>query len=266
MAWTVKRARLDNGLTLPYAEQGDPGGVPVMLVHGYADSWRSFEPLLPHLPASIHAYAMTLRGHGDADCPPEGYALTDMGDDVAAFMDAVGLDGAIIAGASSGGYISQQVAADHPDRVRGMVLVGSPRSFQDKPAFEASQPVIQALTDPIDSRFVREFGGGDLYANLSPDTFVNMVSENLKVPAHVWKAVYEGFRDSSPPSETGRISTPTLILWGDQDTFIPRHDQEALQAAIRRSRLVVYEGVGHMVLLEQPARVSDDLVSFVEQV
>lgn len=266
MTWTIRQARLDNGVTLPYVEQGDPGGVPVVLVHGYADSWRSFEPLLPRLPTSIHAFAMTLRGHGDADRPPGGYALTDMGDDVAAFMAVAGLDDAIIAGASSGGYIAQQVAAAHPDRVRSMVLIGSPRSFHDKPAFVASQPVIEALTDPIDPRFVREFGGGDLYANLSPDAFESMVHENLKVPAHVWRAAYEGFRDSSPPSETGSISAPTLILWGDQDTFILRHDQEALQAAIPRSRLVVYEGTGHLVLLEQPARVSEDLVSFVAQV
>jgi len=266
MGWTIQQARLENGVTLPYVEQGDPGGVAVVLVHGYADSWRAFEPLLSHLPASIHAFAMTLRGHGDADRPPGGYTLVDMSDDVTAFMDAVGLDDAMIAGASSGGYIAQQVAADRPDRVRGLVLIGSPRSFHDKPAFLASEPVIQALTDPIDPRFVREFGGGDLYTNLSADAFEIMVNESLKVPAHVWKAVYRGFHDSAPPSETGKISAPTLILWGDQDTFISRQDQEALQAAIPRSRLVVYEGAGHLVLLEHPARVAEDLVSFVEQV
>lgn len=265
MAWTLQRSRLDNGLVLPYAAQGDPGGVPVVLVHGYADSWRIFEPLLAHLPASIRAFALTLRGHGDADSPPAGYALADMAGDVAAFMDAVELDNAILAGASSGGYIAQQLAVAYPDRVRGLVLIGSPRSFQDKPAFLASQPVIQGLTDPIDPRFVQEFGGEDFYANLSPDAFERMVNESLKVPAHVWKAVYEGFRASAPPSGMSRISAPTLILWGDRDSFIPRHDQEALQAAIPRSRLVVYEGAGHLVAIEQPARVAQDLVAFVAQ-
>lgn len=50
----IKRVQLSNGLNLPYVEQGDPSGVPVVLLHAFADSWRSFEVVLRHLPQSIH--------------------------------------------------------------------------------------------------------------------------------------------------------------------------------------------------------------------
>ena len=57
-------------------------GVPVVLLHGVTDSWRSFEPVLDHLPAAVHAYALTQRGQGDAS-RPGSYRLDDLVDDVA---------------------------------------------------------------------------------------------------------------------------------------------------------------------------------------
>ena len=57
----VQRIKLPNGIELPYVEQGDPTGVPVLFLHGYSDSWHSFEPMLPHLPPSIRAIALTDR-------------------------------------------------------------------------------------------------------------------------------------------------------------------------------------------------------------
>jgi non-heme chloroperoxidase len=62
----IESAALANGLKLRYLEQGDPSGVAVVLLHAFADSWRSFERLLPCLPRSIRAFTVTQRGHGDA--------------------------------------------------------------------------------------------------------------------------------------------------------------------------------------------------------
>ena len=70
----IHTVTLPNLGTLPYVAQGDPSGVPVLLLHGTTDSWRSFEAVLPHLPTSMHAIALTQRGHGDATRPVTGYA------------------------------------------------------------------------------------------------------------------------------------------------------------------------------------------------
>jgi pimeloyl-ACP methyl ester carboxylesterase len=68
---------LASGVTLRYVEQGDRSGVSVLLLHGFTDSWRSFELVLPHLPTSIRAVALTQRGHGDADRPAAGCRTRD---------------------------------------------------------------------------------------------------------------------------------------------------------------------------------------------
>ena len=94
---------LRSGLGLPYVEQGDRDGVPVVLLHAWVDSYRSFDRVLAVLPEAVHAFAFDQRGHGDAAKPAEGYGLGEFADDVGAFMDAVGLDAAVLVGASSGG-------------------------------------------------------------------------------------------------------------------------------------------------------------------
>jgi rifampin ADP-ribosylating transferase len=138
---------LRTGVTVSYAEQGDRSGVPVVLLHAWGESADCFDRLLPLLPATIHAVAFDQRGHGAADKPASGYALVDLADDVTAFMDAVGLTSAVLVGSSSGGYVAQQVAVPSPHRVRGLVLVGSPRSLHGRPAFADE---VDRLTDPID--------------------------------------------------------------------------------------------------------------------
>ncbi|MCU0522788.1 MAG: alpha/beta fold hydrolase, partial [Anaerolineae bacterium] len=75
-------AEIRSGLRMPYLEQGDPLGVPLVLVHAVGDSQRIFERLLDQLPRTIHAFAPTLRGHGDASRPTSGYRSSDFAADL----------------------------------------------------------------------------------------------------------------------------------------------------------------------------------------
>ncbi|MCZ0978297.1 alpha/beta fold hydrolase [Streptomyces diastatochromogenes] len=103
-AVAVHNAVLGEGRpVLPYAETGRSGGTPLVLVHGYLDSWWTFEPVLRRMPPGLHAYAPTQRGHGDAGKPPDGYLPEDFAADLIAFMDGLGLERAVLAGGSSGG-------------------------------------------------------------------------------------------------------------------------------------------------------------------
>lgn len=118
MSFAVNSVELRSGVRLPYVEQGAPRGTPVLLLHGITDSWRSFERVLPHLPDSIRAFALSQRGHGDADRPTTGYRPQDFAEDLAAFMDALDLGPAVITGHSMGASIAQRFAIDHPGRAR----------------------------------------------------------------------------------------------------------------------------------------------------
>lgn len=260
----MKTASLPNALELPYVEQGDEFGVPVVFLHAYADSWRSFERLLPHLPRSIRALALTQRGHGDAGKPASGYRVEDFAGDLGAFMDALELDCAVLVASSSASFTVQRFAIDNPLRALGLVLIGVPWSLRDKPVGSGLAKAVSELGDPVDPAFVREFVQSTVFGPVSRAFLEAMICESLKVPAHVWKATLEGLLETAPPAATATIAAPTLILWGDRDDFVPRADQERLAAAISRSQLVVYEGAGHVVHWEEPQRVAADIAAFVE--
>lgn len=263
----IKSATLATGVTLPYVEQGDTSGVPVLLLHGVTDSWRSFEHVMPYLPDRLHVFALTQRGHGDADKPRDGYLMSDFAADLAAFMDRIGLERAVIAGSSMGSSIAQRFALDYPERVKQIILMAAFYSYHDKPDLvEFAEQAIDQLIDPIDPAFAREFQESTLAKPIPPEHLDIYVSESMKVPAHVWRAVFGGFIKHDAPIEPNRITAPTLIIWGDQDAYGPRRDQDMLRAAIPGSRLVVYEGYGHATHWEDPERVAAEIVTFIDGV
>ena len=260
----VATVRLATGVVLPYVERGDRGGVPVVFLHGVTDSWRSFEPVLPLLPASIHAFAVTQRGHGDAIRPNAGYRVSDFAADLEAFLDAVGIDAAVIVGHSMGSVVAQRFAIDHPDRTRGVVLAGTFWAMCGNPGIEELwTSTLATLTDPVPPTFVREFQESTLARPIDP-AFVDMVvAESLKVPARVWRETFAGFRRDDFRAELGAITASTLIVWGERDTFCPWSDQEQLAAAIPCARLVTYEAAGHAMHWEEPERFARDVARFI---
>lgn len=258
--------RLPDGTSLPYAEQGARYGLPVVLLHAVGESWRSWGRLLGHLPADLRAVALTQRGHGDADKPAGGYRLADAAADVVAVLDALDLGSVFLAGTSSGGLVAQQVAVDHPHRVRGLLLVGSPRGLRGIPV-PAWVNDAGALTDPVPESFARASVEAFATGRPLPADFVEqMVEDACAVPAHVWRAVMHGLLDADPPTDTGRIAVPTVALWGDRDEVLTRAEQERLVGAVPGARLVVYEGTGHLVLWEEPERVAADLVALAREI
>jgi non-heme chloroperoxidase len=262
----MKSVELPNGVAVPYAEQGDTSGYPVVLLHAIADSWRSFERVLSDLPESIHAFALTQRGHGDASRPARGYHSRDFAADLAAFMDALHLEAAVVVGGSSGGFVARRFAIDHPGRTLGLVLLGSPAILRDKPGvLEMWDSTISELKDPISPDLVREFAEGTLTRPVPQAFLETIVQENLKAPARVWRATFEGLLEDDSLEELDKIKAPTLIVWGDRDAILPRSDQETLATAITGSRLLVYPGAGHAFYWEDPGRVASDLAAFIAE-
>ena len=251
---------------MPYLAGGDPSGVPVLLVHAVGDSQRIFEDLLDQLPSVVRAIAPTLRGHGRAGRPRSGYRSRDFAADLAAFMDVLGVEKAVIAGASSGGLVAQRLALDFADRVLGLVLLGAPLALGSKAfAQELWASTIAKLADPVDPDFVRGFVESTLSRPAEDARLDVLVGESLMVPAAVWKATIKGILDDDFSAELGRIAVPTLVVWGDRDTILSREDQETLARLIPGARLLVYPGAGHLFYWEDPSRVAADLTAFVEK-
>jgi pimeloyl-ACP methyl ester carboxylesterase len=248
--------QLATGVTVSYATQGNPDGPALILLHEWAGAIGAFDRLVPHLPPRLRVLAFDQRGHGDSDRPEHGYALRDFADDVVAFMDALDVATAVLLGASSGGYVAQQVALDHPERVSGLVLVGAPRSLHRRPPFADE---VERLTDPIDEEWVRQSLDWMPLLHDVPEWYIDdRVRDGVQAPAHVWRESLEGLMTATPPTEAGRISVPGLVIWGERDELLHRADEERLARSLGPVPLVVYEGTGHLVLWEQPKRVAVD--------
>jgi pimeloyl-ACP methyl ester carboxylesterase len=260
---STKAVSLATGIRLPYVEQGDPAGVPVVLLHGYTDSWRSWQLVLPFLPESLHVFAPTQRGHGDADRPAAAYRPRDFAADVAAFMDALEIDKAVIVGTSMGSIVAQRFAIDFPERLVGLVLVAAATTWRTPAALEIAE-VVATLEDPIDPGFVREFQESTL-AQPVPQAFLDtIVAESLKVPARVWQAALrEGHLEANLAGELGKIAAPALVVAGARDAIHPPGEHEALAGAIAGAELVVYPEAGHALHWEEPQRFAADLMAFV---
>jgi rifampin ADP-ribosylating transferase len=256
------RLRLVTGITTAVTDEGEPTtDPPVLLLHGWAGSRRSFAPLLSLLARQVRTLAVDLRGHGDADKPPTGYDLPTQAGDVVATLDALGIDRAVLVGASSGGYLAQQVAVVAPDRVAGLVLAGAPQDLRARPAFADD---LALVTDPVDPAWVRRFIAGFTDLERLPSWYVDVLVEDaLRLPAAIWTASFLGFHSSQPPTELGVITAPTLVISGGRDGLLGREQTDALLSAIPGAEWIEYEETGHLVLEEQPARLAADVVAFL---
>ncbi len=239
----------------------------MFFIHGFSGSRHSFEPVFAHLPPSIHAFALTQRGHGDASKPERGYTLDVFATDAMAFMDAVGLDSAIVVGHSMGSAVALRMALDYPKRVQALVLIGAGPLAPGGPKERAFwETTVSKLKDPLDPNLVRSFLE-TVYARPIPEeTFESALRNSLKVPARVWRAMWksrlEGRGTSGSLSEIG---VPTLIIWGDQDRRCTRDEQDALLDGIPNARLEIYEGVGHSPYAEAPERLASDIAAFANE-
>lgn len=265
MATVAKAVTLHGTLRIPFVEQGDLTGMPILLLHGYTDSWRSFEPLLRRLPRGLRAVAPTQRGHGDAGRPAEGYGQRDFAADALALMDALGIGRALVVGHSMGSQVAMRLAQDHPDRVLGLVLIGAFASLGRNAAVrEFWDGAVRHLTDPVDRGFVEDFQRSTLARPVPPEFFETVVRESLKLPARVWRAVLRDLMEAGNEPDAAGIAAPTLLLWGDGDGFCPREEQERLASGIAGARLVALEGTGHAPQWEEPDRVAAEIAAFAD--
>ncbi|QDG66038.1 alpha/beta hydrolase [Pseudarthrobacter sp. NIBRBAC000502772] len=256
----VRYLTLRTGISVPCLIHGDADAKPVLLLHAWGESSGSFDRLIPLL-TGCRIYAPDLRGQGEADKPEGGYSLAEQAEDAAAILDALNVPSAVVVGSSSGGYVAQQLAIAHPQRVAALVLAGAPLSLRGRAPFADE---VDRLTDPLDEAWVRDSLSWFTLLHDVPQRFLeDRVRDGLRMPARAWKGILSGLCEATPPTESGTINVPTLILWGGQDNLLPRGDQEILAARIPGSVLKVYPDVAHVVLWECPERVAEDTTAFL---
>jgi pimeloyl-ACP methyl ester carboxylesterase len=279
-----KFVQLSTGIRMHYVEGGRNRnhGQVIIFLHGYTDSWRSFERNLPLVDDKFRVLAIDQRGHGDSSKPACCYRAADFSADLAAFMDALDIRKATIVGHSMGSLNAHKFAAEHPSRVERLVLVGSATTLVGNPnVIPLYADAVQFMSDPLVPdwvAFVREFQRSTFAGeNGVSDEFLNTaVSESLKVPATVWKQALEEMLMEDHSAQLPQITAPTLILYGDRDGIFFLEDNQLLASLIPDARLKVYQRetvfpfrgspghTGHGLHVEWPREFVSDLEAFAK--
>lgn len=248
---------LPDGITLGYVQLGNPRGVPVVLIHGYTDSDLDWAPLVPYLSKDFRLVIVDLRGHGESSKPECCYSRLDFAYDVKLLLDALGITRADIVGHSLGSIVAQTFAEYWPQRTGRVVLIsstgGPPRGAHPrKPQFDYAA-AIRKLKEPIDpdSAFMREW-----WASPKPvdEQFLRRERRNAAaIPLQVWLAVLDqGLVDSDLQRTLPRLRAPTLLIWGSADPIMEPPVRRTLRHALPRAKVVIFPGLGHNPLWEDP--------------
>ncbi len=247
----------------------DGDGPLVVLVPGMGDLRGTYRMLAPMLRDAGYRVACTdLRGHGDSDATFTTYGDTETSSDIVALIDELGTP-AFIIGNSMGAGAAVLVAADRPDLVLGLVLVGP--FVRDPKESLVSRILLRLAMNPIWAALAWKSYLPKLYVGQKPDDFDEYVDQqvaSIRRPGYA-KAFSLTTRTSHAAAERKltEVSTPTLIIMGEQDPDFPDPKVEAEWIGrTLHGQLTMVPAAGHYPQAQQPEITSEAIEHFLSEV
>jgi pimeloyl-ACP methyl ester carboxylesterase len=247
-------------------------GTPVVFIHGIGASLYSWRHTLPPVvSAGYRVIAFDNRGFGFSEQPAHGYHNADYVRLVVALLDSLGISSAVLVGHSMGGTIAADVALAYPDRVRGLVLIDAAGYGMRWPGVLkiARWPFIGAVATTFRGRWFTERILRSTFADPTKVTETDVDQYYAPVPqqgfGRALRGVLREFRFDSLGGRLVRVQTPTLVLWGTADRWIPVRDGARFARELPRSEFVVIDRSGHNAHEESPDRVNQLLLGFLKE-
>ena len=255
-------------------------GPPLVFVHGLSGSWQNWLEQLPEFSRDHRCIAVDLPGFGESPMPRDEISIKGYGEWLDRLFDEIDIDGAAVVGNSMGGFIGLEAALSIPHRVERLVLVSAAGITIEKQRNETllrlaerGENLAQYATAHVVAQadwLVRRPRGRRLLM-----WFVAAHPEKLH-PALVHEQAQGAGKPGFLPAldaltnypirdRLPEIEAPTLIVWGDKDILVPVKDAYAFDKLIPDSRLIVYEDIGHVAMLETPERFNADLRAFLAE-
>lgn len=255
-AWAGRKRFIDVGeLELAYVgTQGE--GRPLLLIHGFTDTSRSFSLLAPHL-AGHRLVMPDLRGHG-ASRAGRGFGVTDFAADMAGLIRSLGLDRPLVVGHSLGAMVSIALAARHPELIGGLILLAGTL----KADFPPSHPLVlgvEALRDPIAPTDPFYDWWHACEAAVPQAFLAGLAKEASDMPAARWRAILDEIRRSDLTGDARAVHIRTRIIAGGRDPLFGEAQQTALVRAMPDASLVWARECGHNPHWEDPAFVAVEI-------
>jgi len=252
-----------NGIRIHYYALGPVAGPVVVLVHGLGGRSEDWEALAPYLTrAGYRVYLPDLPGYGQSEQPRNfSYSVPDEAAIVVGFFDALGLRQIDLGGWSMGGWIVQYVAANHPERIRKLMLFDS-AGLAVKPKWDTRlfTPNSAAELEQLDQLLMPK-----------PPHVPGFIADDILrySKGHAWViqralASMLGGHDTTDQL-LPKLRMPVLIVWGDVDRIIPLSEGQAVHKLIPQSQLDVVAGCGHLAPRQCAGQIGPNLVAFLRQ-
>jgi len=257
-----KFVQLPNGIRMSYLDLGDPNGERLLLLHGYTDSSRTWSLLVPHL-TRYRLLIPDQRGHGATSAPECCYSQSQFAYDAKLFLDALKIERAGAAGHSMGSMVAMAMAAEYPDRVTKIALLGSTALAPVKRGEWLFDNAI-ALKAPLDpnSRFLKEWHPANQPTPIDKAFADAAMAEIMTIPVPVWHSVMRELEGVPVARRASDVKAPVLVLSGGADALFPPEHHAALLKAFPAAQSHVYPTLGHNFPWEVPAEVSRRLSAF----
>lgn len=252
------------GIEIGYDDVGS--GDALVFLHGFPHHRALWAPQLGALLDRARCIAPDLRGFGESSIVPP-YSIDQYADDLAALLDSLRIERAVVCGLSMGGYVALAFWRRHKARIRALVLMDTRAGNDSAEARERRDQMIalarargsEAVADAMITGMV-----GKRTREKCPEVVDDVHRMLESAPVEGVVGALESLRDRPDSTATlATIDVPTLIVVGEDDVLTPPSEAMLLHAGIRGSTLEVITGAGHVANVERPAAVNHVLTEFL---
>ncbi|HEY9548501.1 MAG TPA: 3-oxoadipate enol-lactonase [Kiloniellaceae bacterium] len=254
-----------NGVVLHVQDLGAADKPALVFANSLGTDLRIWDDVVARLADRFRIVLYDKRGHGlsEVDKPP--YRIADHVGDLAALLDDLAIEGAIVCGLSVGGLIAQGLAARRPELVSALVLcdtahkVGTAELWNTRMAAIEKGGIASIAEAILERWFSKNLREND------PVALAGWRAMLTRTPQKGYLGTCAAIRDADFTEEAKRIAVPTLCLVGAEDGATPPALVRDLADLIPGARYEVIEGAGHLPCIEQPAAVARLIEAFIEE-
>ena len=260
-----------NGVRLHYTDSGQ-GDETIVFSHGLLMSGRMFDAQVAQFSSRYRCITYDHRGQGNSDAPLDGYDMETVAEDAAALIRELANGPVHFAGLSMGGFVGMRLALRHPELLRSLIILESsadPEPEDNKPKYRKMNFVARwfGLGVVVDKVMPIMFGQSFL---TDPARAAQKAQWRDRIKANDRKGIVRAVNGVIDRvgvyQDLDRISTPTLILVGDEDVATVPAKSERMRDAIAGAEMHLIPGAGHSATIEEPAAVNAHIKAFLARV
>lgn len=266
----LKRATIDVGDSRMMSWQGGPANATetVVMLHGYSADKTVWMRFAPHFTDRYRVLVLDLPGHGETAFDPAlRYDTLSQAQRVLKAMDVLGIARAHLVGNSMGGFIAAQLALHHPERVQSATLIDAAGVIAPEPS-DMDRILASGGANPFEVR--SRAGFSDFYAMTMarppwvPGITLDWIASDYAARRESLARIFSDFHHVDLlDARLGEIKVPVLVMWGDRDRLVHRSAADVWVRGIAGAQLVTYPDLGHMPMVEDPARSAADVRAFI---